>query len=231
MTLTVPTRRDRVRARALREIREHAYAQIAAGGPTALSLNGIAKAMGMSGPAMYRYFTARDELLATLVTESYEGLADALDEAAEVTRRRSPESRLRAVLDAARQWAIAQPHRYRLVFGSTYGSGRLDPDRIVPASHRSMSTLLHAMRDLQSPDARLPEVDTSLRRQLIAWNADRGDDVELDPGLLALGIATWTRANGVISLEIEGAFDQMGLDPARIYRQEVGEIVARLRGQ
>ena len=43
----------------MHEIREHAYAQIASGGPTALSLNGIAKAMA-----------ARDELLTTLVIES-----------------------------------------------------------------------------------------------------------------------------------------------------------------
>src|SRR5439155_13755155 len=50
---TTPSRRERLRAQTLAEIREHAYAQIAQGGPTALSLNGIAKAMGMSGPALY----------------------------------------------------------------------------------------------------------------------------------------------------------------------------------
>src|ERR1700712_1105148 len=60
---------------ALADIRRIGYEQIAAGGPTALSLNGIAKAMGMSGPALYRYFSTRDELLITLVTESFEALA------------------------------------------------------------------------------------------------------------------------------------------------------------
>ncbi|MBV9196372.1 MAG: helix-turn-helix transcriptional regulator, partial [Solirubrobacterales bacterium] len=59
--VTAPSRRERLRAQTLAEIREHAYAQIAQGGPAALSLNGIAKAMGMSGPALYRYFSSRDE--------------------------------------------------------------------------------------------------------------------------------------------------------------------------
>src|SRR3954465_12366419 len=109
----VLSRRERLRAEALQDIRRHGYEQIAQGGPTALSLNGIAKAMGMSGPAMYRYFASRDALLATLVTESYEDLADALTGAADEARRRAPEGRLRAVAHAFRDWALAQPHRYR----------------------------------------------------------------------------------------------------------------------
>ena len=117
------TRRERLRAEVLDEIRRHGYEQIAAGGPTALSLNGIAKAMGMSGPAMYRYFGSRDELLATLVTESYEDLAQTLERTASAVASAPPEDRLRAGLGAYRAWARASPHRYRLVFGSTYGSG------------------------------------------------------------------------------------------------------------
>ena len=133
-----PSRRARLRAQTLSEIREHGYAQITEGGPTALSLNGIAKAMGMSGAAMYRYFASRDELLTTLVTESYEDLAETLEQVAHRARRRAPESRLRAALEGLRDWALAHPHRYRLVFGSAYGSGELDPERIIPAAHRAM---------------------------------------------------------------------------------------------
>ena len=173
MAATVtPSRRARLRAQTLADIREHGYAQIAAGGPTALSLNGIAKAMGMSGPAMYRYFGSRDELLATLVAESYEALADALIDAAEQARRRTPEGRLRAAAAAFRAWALAHPHRYRLVFGSTYGSGALDPERVIPAAHRGMSVLLAALAEL-GPAADAPGVgDPVLARQLAGW-ADR----------------------------------------------------------
>ena len=76
---TAPSRRERLRAQTLAEIRKHGFAQLAEGGPAALSLTGIAKAMGMSGPALYRYFASRDDLLVALVEESYEDLAGTLD--------------------------------------------------------------------------------------------------------------------------------------------------------
>src|SRR3954449_3376359 len=92
----VLSRRERLRAEALQDIPRHGYEQIAQGGPTALSLNGIAKAMGMSGPALYRYFASRDELLATLVTESFEDLAQALEAAAAGARDEPADARPRA---------------------------------------------------------------------------------------------------------------------------------------
>jgi AcrR family transcriptional regulator len=220
------SRRARLRAQTLADIREHGYAQIAEGGPTALSLNGIAKAMGMSGPAMYRYFGSRDELLATLVTESYEALADALTDAAEQARRRAPEDRVRAAAGALRGWALEHPHRYRLVFGSTYGSGVLDPERVIPAAHRGMSVLLAAFAGL-GPAAGGPSVgDPILGRQLIDW-ADRHGEPEFAPGVLLLGLAAWTRLHGIVSLEIEGVLERLGVDPARLYDAEVDHLIAQ----
>ena len=224
-----PSRRERLRAQTLAEIREHGYAQIAEGGPTALSLNGIAKAMGMSGPAMYRYFASRDELLATLVTESYEELADTLTEAAEQARRRAPEGRLRAVVEAYRGWAQAHPHRYRLVFGSTYGSGALDPERVIPAAHRSMAVVLVALAEL-APATGAPAVrDPTLKRELADWG-DAPGDAPLAPGVLLLGLVGWTRMHGIVSLEIEGVFDQLGVDPARLYKTEIDHLIAQRGG-
>jgi AcrR family transcriptional regulator len=226
---TSPSRRERLRAQTLAEIREHAYAQIAEGGPAALSLNGIAKAMGMSGPALYRYFSSRDELMATLVVESYGDLADAVDRAVEQARRRSPERRLRVVLDAVRDWALAAPHRYRLVFGSTYGSGELDPQRIIPTAHRPMRVILATLSDIEPGSSRAKVTDAALRRQLEGW-AEHNGEAHHDPALLLLGLTAWTRMHGVLSLEIEGVFAQMGIDPERLYQAEIDRLVAERTG-
>jgi AcrR family transcriptional regulator len=225
-TVAAPSRRARQRTQTLADIRRHGYAQIAQGGPTALSLNGIAKAMGMSGPALYRYFDSRDALLATLVAESYEALADALIDAAEQARRHAPEDRVRAAAAAFRGWALEHPHRYRLVFGSTYGSGALDPERVIPAAHRSMSVLLAALADL-GPAAGAPRVgDAVLERELADWG-ERHGEAGLAPGVLLLGLAAWTRMHGIVSLEIEGVFEQLGVDPARLYGVEVDHLIAQ----
>jgi AcrR family transcriptional regulator len=224
-TRGAPTRRERLRAEALEEIRRYGYEQIAAGGPTALSLNGIAKAMGMSGPALYRYFASRDELLATLVTESYEDMARALEAAVAAVHDKPAETRLRTAMNAYRDWARSSPHRYRLVFGSTYGSGELDPDRIIPAAARSMAVLLAGLADLD-PASPAPKVDsTALRRELRRWGKERAGDQVSDTGVLLLGLLGWSRMHGIVSLEIEGFYDQVGVDAGLLFEAEVEHLV------
>lgn len=70
------TPRERYRAQVRAEIKEHAWEQIATAGVPALSLNAVAKQMGVSGPALYRYFAGRDELITELIRDAYQSLAD-----------------------------------------------------------------------------------------------------------------------------------------------------------
>jgi AcrR family transcriptional regulator len=220
-------RRERLRAEALADIRRHGYEQIAAGGPAALSLNGIAKAMGMSGPALYRYFASRDELLATLATESFEDMAQTLEAAASTAAGEPAAARLRAVAGAYRSWARTSPERYRLVFGSTYGSGELDPDRIIPAAARSMAVLLTGLAELD-PGAPGPRVQPpALRREIQRWGRDRAGDQVRDPGVLQLGLLAWSRMHGIVSLEIEGFYEQVGVDPGLLFDAEIQHLMAQ----
>jgi AcrR family transcriptional regulator len=219
------THRERLRALTVGEIKRQAYAQIAEGGPGALSLSGIAKTMGMSGPAMYRYFASREYLMATLVAESFEDLADRLTDLAADAAGQAPKGRLRAVAHGFRKWALAAPHRYRLVFGSSYGTGELDPGRIIPAATRSMTTLLTALADLDgSPPAIVN--DATLKRQLQIWGQRQNTGAVFAPGDLMLGLVAWTRLHGIISLEIEGFFVQVGVDPSRLYDSEIDHLIS-----
>jgi AcrR family transcriptional regulator len=227
---TAPSRRERLRAGTLAEIREHGFAQVAEGGPAALSLTGIAKAMGMSGPALYRYFASRDDLLVALAEESWADIADTLTEVAKRTQSATPEERLRAALNGTRQWALSQPHRYRLVFGSSYGSGKLDPDRLVPPAQRAMSIVLAALSELGPAERAATVSDSELRRELVHWGNGSKDSPH-DPRVLFLGLLAWTRVHGIISLEIEGFFEQIGVDPARLYKAEIDHLVAQRTGQ
>ncbi len=105
----MPSSRDRYRAQVRDEIKEAALRQLADGGPQAISVNAIARELGVSGPALYRYFATRDELLTELVADAYADLAEAL-------RAAGPD--LGAVARAYRAWALAQPHRYGLLYGA-----------------------------------------------------------------------------------------------------------------
>jgi AcrR family transcriptional regulator len=223
----VANRRQRLRQQTLDEIRARAYSHLERGGPAALSLNAIAREMGMSGPAIYRYFASREQLLATLIVESFDALADALVAAPATAGGRSSESRLRALARAYREWALANPHRYRLIFGTSEGSGAVDPERILPAAQKSMAALLVAVSESAAGSAAQAVKDAPLRRQLAAWLRDRSPELELAEGTAAIAVLAWTRMHGIVSLEIDGFFDQMGVDPKRLYQLEVDRLIER----
>jgi AcrR family transcriptional regulator len=108
--------RARYREQVRDEVRAHAWDQIAEAGASALSLKAIAKLMGMTAPALYRYFAGRDELLTGLVLSAYEELASVV-EGADAPEEPSAD-RLRRVAGALRRWALANPHRYLLLYGT-----------------------------------------------------------------------------------------------------------------
>ena len=77
-----PPMRQRYRAQVRGEVKQAALRQLAQSGPAGLSVSAIGKELGVSGPALYRYFASRDELLTELVIDAYHDLAEALRDAA-----------------------------------------------------------------------------------------------------------------------------------------------------
>ncbi len=231
-TADPPSRRERLRLQTLAEIKQHALAQVAAGGAGALSLNAIAKAMGMSGPAIYRYFASREELLAALVTDGYGELAEVVRAAAATGPRRSPARRLAQVADAYRAWARANPFRYELLF-SVRPPGYSDPGEAIAAIQPAMGTLLELLGEVAQGAAGAAdggELAPKLAAQLRGWAGARGEDATTTPALLLLGVLTWTRLHGIVTLELAGVVGDMGLDGGLLVQHELETIVAAARG-
>ncbi|UXI79364.1 TetR/AcrR family transcriptional regulator, partial [Streptomyces vinaceusdrappus] len=131
------TPRERYRAQVRAEIKEHAREQIATAGASALSLNAIAKRMGMSGPALYRYFAGRDELITELVRDAYRSLADTFRAAA------GSDADLAGLAHTMRSWALADPQRYFLVFGTPV-PGYHAPADVTQIAAETMAVILDA---------------------------------------------------------------------------------------
>lgn len=205
-----PTRRERLRRQTLDEIKAHALEQVAEGGARALSLNAIAKAMGMSGPGIYRYFDSRDALLAALVTDGYRELAAALEAAP---------PRLEEVGRAYRGWALAHPRRYELLFG-VRPEGLADTEEAIATVHGGMLVLLRVLGELVGTAPSAP--DDALDKQLVAWSHRRGGAAP--PLVLRLGVLTWTRLHGIVSLELAGVFAAMEIDAGLLCEAELRDI-------
>jgi AcrR family transcriptional regulator len=176
-TAHTPDRRTRLRAWTLEEIKAAALRQLADHGVEGLSLNAIAREPGMTGPALYRYVTSRDELLAELVVDAWEELAEAIQHAAEERSDESGAKRLGAIGLAYRAWAIAEPQRYKLAIQTPLGSGELAPDRVIPAAQRSTAVILEA-------------IEASLLRSVTFWSRLHGlISLELDHHLASMQLA------------------------------------------
>ncbi|MFD7997165.1 TetR/AcrR family transcriptional regulator [Streptomyces mexicanus] len=209
------TPRERYRAQLRAEIKERAWEQIAAAGAPGLSLNAIAKQMGMSGPALYRYFASRDELITELIRDAYRSLADTIRTAA------ASGADLAALGRALRAWALDDPQRYFLIYGTPV-PGYHAPDDITVIASEIMDALLDAAQPAVGP-ATAAAQDTSLESHL-AEHRKWAEDHPASPAALRRALRFWTRLHGILSLELAGHFTGMGFDPAELYENELQHL-------
>jgi AcrR family transcriptional regulator len=214
--------RERYRAQVRHEVKQAALRQLEQSGPAGLSVSAIGKELGVSGPALYRYFSSRDDLLTELVIEAYDDLAGALC-AATTQDALEPRARFEALVRAYRSWALDQPHRYRLLFGPPLPGYDAHAQRLVHAAQAAMNLLLNALRDLGDGDAQ-PPPSPPLATQLVAWV--QAHDPGLEPATALRAVFIWSWLHGFVSLEIAGNFASMGIDPGEIFRIQLAALAS-----
>lgn len=212
-------RRTRYRELTKRDAKRIAMEQLAEHGVAGVSVNAIGKRLGLTGPAMYRYFANRDELLAELVTDGYAELADTMEAAA--LGARGPAAALRALVAAMRAWALARPHRYLLLFGPI--PGFRVPESGAAEAHRAVTAVLSIVGAGHARGGRR----SALQRQVAAWAEDKGID-NPDPRRIVWGFTALSRIHGLIALEVAGQYAGTGIDPALLYEAEVDTLVSAL---
>src|SRR5690606_37794566 len=127
------TARERVRAELTTEIKERAIRQLGEVGAPALSLRAIAREMGMSSSALFRYFPKRDALLTAVIVDTYSRLADAAEHAHDAAAGAPVLERWVAICHGVRDWSVAHPHEYALVYGSPVPGYTAPEDTAAPA--------------------------------------------------------------------------------------------------
>ena len=87
----------------------------------------------MVSSAIYRYFPSRDDLLTALIIDGYNAIGEAAEQAEAACPAGDFAGRWRAVGQAIRDWALAHPHEYALVYGSPVPGYRAPEQTIGPA--------------------------------------------------------------------------------------------------
>jgi len=203
-----PTPRQIAREQNIDRIKALALTQLAESGAGSLSLRAIARELNLVSSAIYRYYPSRDELITALIVDAYGDLADHLDEAS-AAGRRGPRRRWVDTCLAMRAWAVSQPQRWALIYGSTIPGYAAPPDTIEPAGRVVIALCRPVAESGAAADGRT--VGRTLAGQLDVTRQALELDVDRET-VLAL-IAAFSRVVGLLTLELNGQFVG-GFEPA-----------------
>ncbi|MGW9130468.1 TetR/AcrR family transcriptional regulator [Streptomyces sp. NPDC055681] len=222
---TIRGARERARVEVTAAIKDEARKQLAADGAARLSLRAVARELGMVSSALYRYFPSRDELLTALIVDAYDAVgeaAEAADGAFCAGSSASHLARWTAVACAVRDWALAHPHEYGLIYGSPVPGYTAPQATIGPASRVGL-VLIAIVGDAHRTDGlALPPLAAELRSEAERMAADVAPD--LPPAVVAPLVAAWSQLFGLISFEIFGQFNRLVEAREAFFRQAVGEL-------
>ncbi|MFL6129678.1 MAG: TetR/AcrR family transcriptional regulator [Mycobacteriales bacterium] len=231
------SRRDRVRAATVTEIKDTARRILVAEGVDGLSLRAIARDMGMTAPALYRYFPSREELLVDLIADLYDELSGELEATRDELADDDLGGRLTAVSRTFRRWSIGHPAEFALLFGSPL-PGPADPAHAgheQSRAHEAGTRFGQVFGELVArvyltrpfPVPAEEDIDPALQEQLRAW-CDTFP-VALPLGVMQVFLSCWIRLYGSVTMEVFGHLRFAVADAEPVFEAELAEA-ARLLG-
>lgn len=178
-------------------------------GAAALSLRAVTRELGMVSSAVYRYVDSRDELLTLLLVDAYTEQADAVDAAVEAAGSETWDERAVVAGLAFRAWAVAEPARYALLYGSPVPGYAAPPERTTAPGTRVVRTLIGLLaegvvRGELDEDGPVPLPAGRLSEDLQRVAGETG--FPGGPSVLARGVSMWATLVGATSLEVFGQY-------------------------
>jgi AcrR family transcriptional regulator len=216
-----PTRKKQI-PNLQQAIKDTAWKQIAEHGAPALSLRGIARELKITAPAIYNYFPSRDELVTALIIDAYTSFGNSQLAARDAVPAESAEERLKAIGMAYRNWALAHPERYQLIFGTPVPGYQAPMDQVLPSGARSLRALVSVIEDLRLAGrlkaARFPTISPKYKAAFEVWQSHAG---KVDLLSLSVAMLVWCRVHGIVSLELAGDLPPFGPNADALYQYEL----------
>jgi AcrR family transcriptional regulator len=213
-------------------------------GVAAVSLRAIAREMGMTAPALYRYYDSHEELIRHVVADIFTELADYLHVAIKAAARDFAATGRTAAADPAgdliavqliaacrafRGWALEHQPEFGMIFGSPLpGLDLLHDDPLAECGFRFGQVFLDLFAELwrRWPFAAPAddELDPTLRRQLAQYRTLVGTDLPL--GVLQTFLRGWVLLYGTVSLEVFGHLRFALDDAAPLFELMLADLAA-----
>jgi AcrR family transcriptional regulator len=199
-----PSRRERLRAATLAEIRTAGRRLLVNQGATAVTLRAIAREMGVTPAALYRYVESHEDLMVLLGVEIHDELTAALEAVRDTLPAEAAPQRLLACSREFRRYALAHRNEFQLVFANPL------PDLMVPCEG-----------PLEAAAQRIGHVFAGLFADLVQRGFMRiPESADVDPAVLAAVsqavtydmplplfvrfVQCWTMLYGCVCMEVFG---------------------------
>jgi AcrR family transcriptional regulator len=225
-----PSRRDRVRAATAGEIKQTARRILVAEGPEAVSLRAIAREMGMTAPALYRYFSSREDLVRHVCGDIFTEIATDV-RAASARAAQEPGGDVTAKLIAAcrefRHWALTHREEFGLLFGTPLpGLEALHNDKVDECALDFAGSWITLFLELWQrhpfPVPADDQIEPGLLSQLTRYTDGLG--VDLPAGAALTFLRCWVHLYGMVSLEVFGHLHFALDDAAPMFEITLGEL-------
>jgi AcrR family transcriptional regulator len=225
----MPTPRERAREQTLADITRLGREQLATVGAADLSLRLIARDLGVVSSAVYRYVKSRDDLLTLLVVDAYDEVGDRVDAAIRKRRVGDHAGRWRAAGHAVRDWALREPARYALIYGSPVPDYRAPAERTTGPGTRVVVALSEIVAAAWLDGSVTPAPHpVSMPRALSADFARIREEIGIDlpDDVLARAMLAWTSLFGAVSFEVFGQYGPGTLTtPKQLFDHHLDRLV------
>jgi AcrR family transcriptional regulator len=239
ITAQAPSRRDRLRAATTQEIIQTARRLLVQQGPDAVSLRAIAREMGMTAPALYRYFDSHEELLRHVVADIFTDLSShvraAIHSAADAGSGDLTDAEIMVVKMIAgcrefRAWTLVHVPEFSMIFGSPLPGlealREINRDPTIDCGYKFGQLFLDLFGDLyrRRPFA-IPaddDIDPALRGQLVRYRELTQSDLPL--GALQTFLRCWVLLYGAVSLEAFGHLQFALDDPSPMFELMLADL-------
>ena len=225
-----PSRRDRVRAATAGEIKQTARRILVAEGPEAVSLRAIAREMGMTAPALYRYFSSREDLVRHVCGDIFTEIATDVRAASARAAQESGgdvTAKLIAACREFRHWALTHREEFGLLFGTPLpGLEALHNDKIDECALDFASSWITLFLELWQrhpfPVPADDQIEPGLLSQLARYIDGLG--VDLPAGAALTFLRCWVHLYGMVSLEVFGHLHFALDDAAPMFEITLAEL-------
>lgn len=223
----MPTHSELMRQTTINEIKTVARRQMAEQGEASLSLNAIAREMGLTPPALYRYFDSRDALITALIVDAFGALAEGLEKALAETQGPFA-ARFTKLARTYRDWAMAHPHDYALIYGTPIPGYHAPAEVTVPVASRVLTALALFFKEAwDAGRLTLPAAYATLPAPLKKAATTAVGDYSKDknaPNVLAVTLSVRARLHGLVWAELFQQFPVGTAEAGYLYGLEVNAV-------